>query len=112
MEEKETATKNAPSIHSFHLTYSEEERRQIVLRNIIKMLAGRNIITDINLKKKKNLHKIDEYLEKFLASGTDDLVYSLDVLEKAGGEIKGFKKYAVKFHLQKLTSVSAATSIT
>lgn len=87
----------------FRLVYTEDERRNIVLKNIIKMLTARGLIDE----------KQTDYLQDLIKSGTDDLIYTVKLLQKSPdkSEILGFTTYAVKFYLQKISSLSSATPI-
>jgi DNA-directed RNA polymerase I, II, and III subunit RPABC1 len=78
------------------IEYNTEEKRSIILTNVIKMLTARKI-----LDKKK----LDANIDKILKFQTDDLTYKIksDVDEK--------QEFVIKFFLQKISSVSKTTGI-
>jgi DNA-directed RNA polymerase subunit H (RpoH/RPB5) len=86
---------------TFHLSHTDDEKRAIILTNIVKMLVARGITDD-----QKNL------VQDLIKTGTDDLVYNTKILQKTATAIKGFKSYAIKFHPQKISSLGSATGVT
>lgn len=83
-------------------TYTDEEKREIILLNVSKMLAYRKKIDDRN---------ITAFHQDLLKSGTDDLVYKATGVNKTSTEIKGTTTYAVKIYPQKVSSLGSATGV-
>jgi len=83
----------------FQLEYSNEEIRQIVLTNIVKMLTERKKLKSENLQNN---------IDKIINNHSDDNIYTIDIDNHNNDESE--RTYVIKLQLQKITAISKQSS--
>lgn len=77
------------------IEYNTEEKRNVVLTNVVKMLTERGVL---------DKEKIESHTDKLIKTQTDDLTYKI----KSDFEET---EYVIKFFLQKISAISKTTGI-